>query len=291
VRIAIARGVGAGETSTGAGAALALGTWLAIAAAASLPGVGALADEERPFLTLATTTSTQDSGLLDALLPRFTAETGIDVRVVAVGTGRAIEIGRAGDADVLLVHDRASEDAFVASGHAALRRDVMYNDFLVIGPAADPAGARGSDVVAAFAAIADARATFVSRGDDSGTHKAERRLWTAAAREPRTGSGRWYLESGGGMAATLGLAAEKNAYALTDRATWLATASPGSLVELVSGDARLRNAYGVLVVSAAKHPGVKSALGERLAVWLTSAPGREAIAAFRIAGRQVFFVE
>jgi tungstate transport system substrate-binding protein len=250
-----------------------------------------LAGEERPFLTLATTTSTQDSGLLDVLLPKFTADTGIDVRVVAVGTGRAIEIGKAGDADVLLVHDRASEDAFVAEGHAAARRDVMYNDFLVVGPAADPARAKGADVARGFAAIADAKATFVSRGDDSGTHKAERRYWTAAARDPLPGSGQWYLEAGGGMAATLSLAAEKDAYTLTDRATWLATKDPGGLAELVSGDPSLRNNYGVMVVSAAKHPGVKADLGEKLAGWITGAPGRAAIESFRIDGKQVFFLE
>ena len=247
--------------------------------------------EEKPFLTLATTTSTQDSGLLDAILPQFTAQTGIEVRVVSVGTGRAIEIGRAGDADLLLVHDRASEDAFVADGHADLRRDVMYNDFIVVGPSADPARVKGGDVVAAFARIADAKASFVSRGDDSGTHKAEKRLWAAAARDPKPASGAWYLEAGGGMSATLGLASEKQAYTLTDRATWLALKDPRGLAELVSGDERLLNRYGVLVVSPAKHPGVKSDLAERLATWLTSAPGRSAIADFKIASKQVFFLD
>jgi tungstate transport system substrate-binding protein len=259
--------------------------------AAALFAASALVANERPFVTLATTTSTQDSGLLDVLLPKFTAEIGVDVRVVAVGTGRAIEIGKAGDADVLLVHDRASEDAFVAEGHAAVRRDVMYNDFVVVGPEADPAGARGADVAQAFAAIADAKATFVSRGDDSGTHKAEKRYWVAAARDPLPGSGQWYIEAGGGMAATLAMAAEKRAYALTDRATWLATKEPAGLAELVSGDARLRNDYGVLVVDAAKHPGVKSELAEKLASWLTSPSGRAAISAFRVNGRPVFFLD
>jgi len=247
--------------------------------------------EERPFLTLATTTSTQDSGLLDRLLPKFSAQSGVDVRVVAVGTGRALEIGRAGDADILLVHDRRSEDAFVAEGHAAARRDVMYNDFLVVGPSADPARAKGAEVARAFAAIADAKAPFVSRGDDSGTHKAERRFWAAAARDPLPGSGAWYFEAGGGMGATLRIAAEKQAYTLTDRATWLALADAGGLVPLVEGDARLRINYGVMVVSAAKHPGVKAALAEQLASWLTSEAGRSAIAQFRVAGRQVFFIE
>jgi tungstate transport system substrate-binding protein len=250
---------------------------------------GALA-EEKPFITLATTTSTQDSGLLDYLLPKFSADTGVEVRVVAVVTGRAVEIGRAGDADALLVHDRASEDAFVAEGHAAKRRDVMYNDFLVVGPAADPARAKGADVARAFAEIADARATFVSRGDDSGTHKAEKRYWVAAARDPKPASGQWYLEAGSGMASTLALAAEKGAYTLTDRATWLALKDPRGLAELVSGDARLRNDYGVLVVSAKKHPGVKSKLAREFALWLTGDAGRAAIQSFRVGGKQVFFL-
>jgi len=264
---------------------------MAASAATLLLGAAALAGEERAFITLATTTSTQDSGLLDDLLPRFTAATGIEVRVVAVGTGRAIEIGKSGDADVLLVHDRASEDAFVAEGHATSRRDVMYNDFLVVGPSNDPAGAKGADVARAFASIADAKRHFVSRGDDSGTHKAEKRYWAAAARDPLPGSGAWYLEAGGGMGATLSMAGEKDAYTLTDRATWLAMKNRGGLVELVSGDPRLRNDYGVMVVSAAKHPGVKAELGEKLAAWLTGDAGRAAIAAFRVGGEPVFFLE
>ncbi len=264
---------------------------IAAAALALAFGASVGSSAERPFITLATTTSTQDSGLLDELLPKFTAESGIDVRVVAVGTGRAIEIGRSGDADVLLVHDRASEDAFIAEGHASARRAVMYNDFLVVGPGADPAKARGSDVAKAFAAIADSKAAFVSRGDDSGTHKAEQRYWAAAARDPLPGSGTWYLEAGGGMSATLRMAAEKSAYTLTDRATWLATKDPGVLALLVSGDARLRNNYGVLVVSEAKHPGVKATLAEKFAVWLTGTPGRTAIAEFRSGGQAVFFLE
>ena len=265
--------------------------WLAACGALSALAVAsaALADE-KPFITLATTTSTQDSGLLDELLPKFSAATGIAVRVVAVGTGRALEIGRAGDADALLVHDRAAEDAFVAEGHAEGRRDVMYNDFLVVGPAADPARAKGSDVARAFAAIADAQAPFVSRGDDSGTHKAEQRFWAAAARNPQPESGTWYLEAGSGMASTLALAGEKGAYTLTDRATWLALRETRGLAELVSGDARLRNNYGVLVLSAQRHPGVKSKPAREFAAWLTGAEGRAAIAAFRVSGRPVFFL-
>ena len=264
---------------------------LAFVSIASVLVAGATAGEERPFITLATTTSTQDSGLLDDLLPKFSAASGLDVRVVAVGTGRAIELGRSGDADVLLVHDRASEDAFVADGHATARRDVMYNDFLVVGPSADPAGAKGQGVAGAFQRIADKHAPFVSRGDDSGTHKAEKRLWAGAARDPLPGSGAWYFEAGGGMGATLVMASEKLAYTLTDRATWLALRDPRGLAELVSGDPKLRNNYGVMVVSEAKHPGVKAELAQQLVDWLTGAAGREVIAAFRVAGKQVFFLE
>jgi tungstate transport system substrate-binding protein len=252
---------------------------------------GAALAEEKPFVTLATTTSTHDSGLLDAILPQFTAQSGIEVRVVSVGTGRALEIGRAGDADILLVHDRASEDAFVSEGHAPRRADVMYNDFLLVGPGGDPAATKGNDIEAAFQRIADRKAKFVSRGDDSGTHKAEKRYWAAAARDPKSGSGAWYLEAGGGMATTLGMAGEMQAYTLTDRSTWLSLPDRRGLEEWVSGDARLLNRYGVMVVSAAKHPGVKEALAEKLASWLTSEGGRAAITGFRIGGQQVFFLE
>jgi len=263
---------------------------LVLSAALSLVASSAFS-EEKPFITLATTTSTQDSGLLDAILPKFTAQSGIEVRVVSVGTGRALEIGRAGDADVVLVHDRAAEDAFVAEGHARERRAVMYNDFLIVGPKSDPAGAKGANVVAAFARIADRGAKFISRGDDSGTHKAELRYWAAAARDPKPASGRWYIEAGGGMATTLGMAGELQAYTLTDRSTWLALSNRRGLVEMVSGDARLLNRYSVMVVDPAKHPGVKAALGQKLADWLTGAAGRSAIAAFKVGGEQVFFLE
>ena len=264
---------------------------LTLASIASMLVAGAGAAEERPFITLATTTSTEDSGLLDDLLPKFSAASGLDVRVVAVGSGRAIELGTNGDADVLLVHDRALEDAFVAEGHASARRDVMHNDFLVVGPSADPAGARGQSAATAFQRIADKHAPFVSRGDDSGTHKAEKRLWAGAARDPLPGSGAWYFEAGGGMGATLVMASEKLAYTLTDRASWLALKDPRGLAEVASGDPKLRNNYGVMVVSAAKHPGVKAELAQQLADWLTGAAGREAIAAFQVAGKQVFFLE
>jgi len=247
--------------------------------------------QEKPYLTLASTTSTNDSGLFDAILPRFEGETGIQVRVVAVGTGQAIELGRRGDADALLVHDRVSEDAFLAEGFALFRRDVMYNDFVIVGPAADPAGLRGAkDAAQALARVAEREAAFVSRGDDSGTHKAELRLWKAAGIDPRGASGRWYREVGGGMGATLNVANELPAYTLTDRATWLAYQKREALAVVLEGDPILRNPYGVLVVDPARHPHVKVELATRFADWLTGPGGRSAIEAFRIGGEAPFFL-
>ena len=247
--------------------------------------------EEKPYLTLASTTSTNDSGLFSSILPKFEADTGVQVRVVAVGTGQALELGRRGDADALLVHDRASEDLFLQEGQALLRRDVMYNDFVIVGPGGDPAGIRGeSSASRAFAQIAIRSAAFVSRGDDSGTHKAELRIWKAAGIDPRSGPHAWYREAGGGMGATLNMAAELPAYTLTDRATWLAFRNPRELALLVEGDPGLRNPYGVLVVNPALHPHVKVELATRFADWLTGSAGRAAIEAFRIDGKQVFFL-
>jgi tungstate transport system substrate-binding protein len=258
--------------------------------AALLLLAGAALAQEPPFVTLASTTSTNDSGLFEAILPRFERETGIAVRVVAVGTGQAIELGRRGDADVLLVHDRRSEDAFLAEGHALFRRDVMYNDFVIVGPSADPAAIRGlRDAARALAQLAAREAAFVSRGDDSGTHKAELRLWAAAGIDPRSASGRWYREVGGGMGATLNVANELRGYALADRATWLAYRKREALAVLVEGDPRLRNPYGVLVVDPARHPHAKSVLATRFADWLTGPNGRQAIEAFRIGGEPAFF--
>jgi tungstate transport system substrate-binding protein len=242
-----------------------------------------------PPLTLVSTTTTRDSGLLDHLLPRFEAESGISVRVISVGTGQALALGRRGDADVLLVHDRASEDAFVAEGFALFRRDVMYNDFVLVGPAADPAQLRGlRDASAALARIAERRAAFVSRGDESGTHKAELRLWRQAGIDPRAASGTWYRETGSGMGATLTTANELTAYTLTDRGTWLASRRRGGMVLFVEGGAALRNAYGVLVVNPARHPHVQVEQATRFADWITSAAGREAIESFRIDGEVAF---
>jgi tungstate transport system substrate-binding protein len=247
--------------------------------------------EDKPFLTLASTTSTNDSGLFGSILPKFEADTGVQVRVVAVGTGQAIEMGRRGDADALLVHDRASEDRFVAEGFALLRRDVMYNDFVIVGPGADPGGIRGqASASTALAQLAARKGAFVSRGDDSGTHKAELRLWKAAGIDPRaTGSG-WYRELGSGMGATLNVAAELPAYTLADRATWLAFRNRRELAVLVEGDASLRNPYGVLVVNPARHPHVKVELATRFAEWLTGPAGRAAIESFTIEGEPLFFL-
>ena len=254
--------------------------------------IAAPAAAEPPFLTLASTTSTQDSGLFGDLLPRFEAEAGIAVRVVAVGTGQALELGRRGDADAVLVHDSAAEEAFLAERFAESRRDVMWNDFLMVGPAADPAGVRGmADVAAALAKIAAARAPFASRADDSGTHKAELRLWQAAGVDPRAASGAWYRETGSGMGATLNTAAELGAYLLADRASWVAFRNKRELAALVEGDARLRNPYGILVVNPAKHPHAKVELARRFTEWLTSDAGRAAIDGFHVDGVQLFHSE
>ena len=241
-------------------------------------------------ITLASTTSTENSGLFAHLLPRFTRATGIKVRVIAVGTGQALRLAKNGDADVLLVHHRASEEKFVAEGYGVQRHDVMYNDFVLLGPGADPAGVRGGrDASAALARIARARALFASRGDDSGTHKKERDLWAAAGIDPVKASGAWYRETGSGMGATLNAAAGMGAYALADRATWLAFRNKGDLEVLVEGDERLFNPYGVILVNPAKHPHVNARDAQAFIDWLVSEPGQNAIAAFRVDGRQLFF--
>ncbi len=241
-------------------------------------------------ITLASTTSTENSGLFGHLLPRFTRATGVDVRVIAVGTGQALRLARNGDADVLLVHHRASEERFVAEGYGVKRHDVMYNDFVLVGPRADPAALRGlDDAVAALARVARAGALFASRGDDSGTHKKERDLWAAAGIDPGDASGTWYRETGSGMGATLNAAVGMAAYALTDRATWLAFQNKGDLEIVVEGDERLFNPYGVILVDPAKHPHVKAEAGQAFIDWLVSEPGQAAIATYRLDGRQLFF--
>lgn len=262
---------------------------LALAAATvglTLPGAGA---GER-FIVVQSTTSTQNSGLLDAILPGFTDKTGIEVRVVAVGTGQAIKNARNGDGDVLLVHARPAEEKFVAEGWGVERFDVMYNDFVVIGPADDPAGVKGmTDVVAAMKKIAAAGAPFASRGDDSGTHKAELRLWQEAGVDVAAASGEWYRETGSGMGATLNAATGMGAYALTDRATWISFGNKGDFAVAVEGDPRLFNQYGVILVNPEKHPNVKAEDGQAFIDWLTGPEGQAAIAGFRIDGQQLFF--
>ncbi len=244
----------------------------------------------RGFIRLASTTSTENSGLFAYLLPIFESETGIKVHVIAVGTGQAIKIAENGDADVLLVHHKPSEERFVSEGYGIDRRDVMYNDFVIVGPRADPAGVGGmTDVVEAFKKIAAARVPFASRGDDSGTHRAERRLWREAGIDASVASGAWYWETGSGMGATLNTAVGMNAYTLSDRATWLSFRNKAELVILVQGDKRLFNQYGVIRVNPARHPHVKAAAAKAFVDWLTSEAGQTAIAGFKVDGQQPFF--
>lgn len=260
----------------------------AIAAAFALLALPTRAQERS--ITVASTTSTEQSGLFGHLLPIFTRETGITVRVVALGTGQALDVGRRGDADVVFVHDRAAELRFVAEGFGRERRHVMYNDFVVVGPAADPAGiAGGRDTVAALRRIAAARAPFISRGDRSGTHAAELRLWQASGVDPVSGRGQWYREVGQGMGPALNTAAAQNAYLLTDRGTWLSFRNRQDLRIVVEGDARLFNQYGVMLVNPDRHRHVKAADGQRFIDWILSTAGQQAIAGLRIGGEQLFF--
>lgn len=239
------------------------------------------------FIVVASTTSTEQSGLFGHLLPQFERATGIEVRVVALGTGQALDIGRRGDADVVFVHDTAAEERFVAEGFGLRRQPVMYNDFVLIGPRSDPAGTRGADVVAALGAIAAGNADFVSRGDRSGTHAAELRYWKAAGFDGGAGSG--YRECGCGMGPALNMASSLGAYVLADRGTWLAFRNRGELEVLVEGDQRLFNQYGVMVVHPERHPHVKAAAAQRFADWLVSDEGQAAIASYTIGGEQLFF--
>ena len=256
-------------------------------AALALPGAAAADDA---LLTIASTTSTENSGLYDHLLPRYAARSGVRFRVVAVGTGQAIRNAMRGDADLLIAHHRESEERFVAEGYGLARHDLMYNDFVLVGPAADPAGAaQAAGAAAAFGRIARARAPFVSRGDDSGTHKRERELWAAAGVDVAPPSGGWYWEAGGGMGATLNVAAGRGAYVLSDRATWAAFGNKNDLRVLLEGDRALHNQYGVIPVNPARHPHARAELAQDFIAWLLSAEGQAAIAAFRINGQQMFF--
>jgi tungstate transport system substrate-binding protein len=247
-------------------------------------------DAQERFITVSSTTSTEQSGLFKHLLPIFEKKTGIAVRVVAVGTGQALDIGRRGDADVVLVHAKPLEEKFLAEGYGVQRFDVMYNDFVLIGPKADPAKVAGSkDVVSAFRQIRKTQAPFVSRGDKSGTHFAELELWKAAGVDIAREKGAWYREIGQGMGAALNTASGMNAYVLSDRGTWLSFKNRGELGIVVAGDKRLFNQYGVMLVNPAKHPTVKKEWGEAFVSWLVSPEGQSAIAAYRIGGEQLFF--
>jgi tungstate transport system substrate-binding protein len=282
-----------------------LTAWLIAWPAALLPALApATAWAEVRFIVMASTTSTEQSGLFGHLLPLFKQATGIDVRVVAVGTGQALDTARRGDADVVFVHDRAAEEKFVAEGFATARRDVMFNDFVLVGPKADPAATRGKDIAAALKKLAAANQTFVSRGDKSGTHAAELRLWKAAgvdiASAKPAGLGRssatggfaafsGYRDCGCGMGPALNMAAATNAYVLTDRGTWLAFKNRGDLAILVEGDRGLYNEYGVMGVNPARRPHVKAALAQQFADWVVSPAGQTAIAGFKVRGETLFF--
>jgi tungstate transport system substrate-binding protein len=259
----------------------------ALLAAAAFGASGALAQER--FIVMASTTSTEQSGLFAHLLPAFKAASGIEVRVVAVGTGQALDMGRRGDADVVFVHDTVAEEKFVAEGFGLKRQAVMYNDFVLIGPKADPAAARGNDIAAALKKLAAGGAGFVSRGDKSGTHAAELRLWKAAGVDMVAARPAGYKECGCGMGPALNIASSSNAYVLADRGTWLSFKNRGELAILVEGDKTLFNQYGVMVVNPAKHPHVKQALAQTFADWIVGAAGQASIAAYKIGGEQLFF--
>lgn len=262
------------------------------AAASVLVVIGMLsaAGAEERFITVASTTSTQDSGLFDALLPAFTAKTGITVKVIAQGTGQALDTARRGDADVVFVHAKAQELKFLEDGFGVKRYPVMYNDFVVIGPKSDPAGiAGGKDVAVAFKAIVEKKAPFVSRGDKSGTHSAELKLWKAADIDLPAVRGEWYREIGQGMGATLNTANAMAAYTLSDRGTWIAFANKGDLGIVVEGDKKLFNQYGVMLVNPAKVPTVKADDGQAFIDWLVSPEGQAVIGGYRIGDQQLFF--
>jgi tungstate transport system substrate-binding protein len=240
-------------------------------------------------IVMASTTSTEQSGLFAHLLPAFRSASGIDVRVVALGTGQALDMGRRGDADVLFVHDQAAEEKFVADGFGLERRPVMYNDFVVVGPKSDPAGLKGRDVVEALKKLAAGQAQFISRGDKSGTHAAELRYWKAAGIDAPAGKVAGYKECGCGMGPALNIAASSGAYVLTDRGTWLSFKNRADLAVLVEGDKRLFNQYGVIVVDPAKHPHVKKDLAQAFADWVVSPAGQASIAGYKVGGEQLFF--
>ena len=272
--------------------------WMALAGALLAGALLALSSPHRTgqaqagerTMILGSTTSTENSGLLKYLLSRFKQDTGITVHVVAKGTGQAIRLGQAGDVDALLVHHRPSEDQFLAEGYATERRDVMYNDYVLVGPREDPAGIRGmTSALQALKQIAASGAAFTSRADDSGTHKTEMELWKKAGMDPKPHSGTWYREVGSGMGATLNTAAAMNAYLLSDRGTWLSFKNRRELEILVEGDPPLFNPYGILNVNPARHPGVKAAEARALMDWLVSPKAQKLIGEFRVNGATLFF--
>ena len=266
-------------------------TFLGLAAASFLAfGLGAQAVAGDKFIIVQSTTSTQNSGFFDHILPMFRDRTGIEVRVVAVGTGQAIRNAANGDGDVLFVHAKSAEEKFVAAGDGISRADVMYNDFVIVGPPADPAGVAGmTDVVAALIRIAESEAPFVSRGDDSGTNKAELRLWNEAGIDAKASSGAWYRETGSGMGATLNTGTAMGAYIMTDRATWIAFGNKRDYRIAVEGDPKMFNQYGIILVNKERHPNVKADLGQRFIDWVLSEDGQAAIASYKIDGQQLFF--
>jgi tungstate transport system substrate-binding protein len=263
---------------------------LVVALFLMLPLAGARAAEPAPqSIVLASTTSVDNSGLLAAILPGFTKESGISVRVLALGTGQALDTARRGDADLVLVHDPEAEKKFIDDGNGIDRHQIAWNDFIIVGPGADPAHIVGShDAIAALIAIAAAKAPFVSRGDRSGTNALELRLWKAARLDPKSGAGSWYRDIGGGMGQALNAAAAMPAYTLSDRGTWLSFKNKAGLVVVVEGDPRLINRYDVIELNPAKHPGAKLSAAHALALWLVSAAGQAAIGAYRIGGEALF---
>ena len=265
-------------------------TFIASLVLAVLAGASGTALAEDRSILLQSTTSTANSGLYDHILPLFEKKTGIKVDVVAVGTGQAIRNAMNGDGDVLLVHAKTAEEAFVAEGFGVARHDVMYNDFIVVGPPADPAGIKATaNATTALEKIAGAKAPFASRADNSGTHKKEMSLWKAAGIDPTSASGTWYLETGSGMGATLNAAVGMGAYALTDRGTWISFKNRGDHQIMVEGDLELFNQYGIILVSPDKHPRVKAREGQAFIDWILSAEGQRAIAGYKLDGQQLFF--
>jgi tungstate transport system substrate-binding protein len=258
-------------------------------ALAALSATAAPAQQPARSITVASTTSTEQSGLFGHLLPLFTRKTGIEVRVVALGTGQALDVGRRGDADVVFVHDKAAEEKFLAGGFTTRRDEVMYNDLVLVGPKEDQAKAKGRDILDGLRKVAAAKVPFVSRGDRSGTHAAELRYWKEAGIDLQAQKREWYKEIGQGMGPALNTAAAMNGYVLADRGTWLSFKNRGDLAILVEGDTRLFNQYGVMLVNPAKHPHVKAADGRAFIDWLVSPEGQGAIAGYKIGGEQLFF--